>query len=162
MNDVFLSIGTNIGEREANLQQVVQLLQVQVEVVKVSSIYETAPVGYTDQPSFLNIAVHVRTTRSATEMLALCQAIENELGRVRDIRWGPRIIDLDILLFNQEIIVTEHLLVPHPRMYERAFVVVPLVEISESFESEQMALARDTLDKLDLQQEGIILWKKFE
>ncbi|KYG91011.1 2-amino-4-hydroxy-6-hydroxymethyldihydropteridine pyrophosphokinase [[Bacillus] sp. KCTC 13219] len=162
MNDVFLSIGTNIGEREANLQQAVQLLQAQVEVVKVSSIYETAPVGYTDQPSFLNIAVHVRTTRSATEMLALCQAIENELGRVRDIRWGPRIIDLDILLFNQEIIATEHLLVPHPRMYERAFVVVPLVEISESFESEQMALARDTLDKLDLQQEGIILWKKFE
>ncbi|WP_342558152.1 2-amino-4-hydroxy-6-hydroxymethyldihydropteridine diphosphokinase [Metasolibacillus sp. FSL K6-0083] len=162
MNDVFLSIGTNIGEREANLQQAVQLLQAQVEVVKVSSIYETAPVGYTDQPSFLNIAVHVRTTRSATEMLALCQGIENELGRVRDIRWGPRIIDLDILLFNQEIIATEHLLVPHPRMYERAFVVVPLVEISESFESEQMALARDTLDKLDLQQEGIILWKKFE
>ncbi|WP_342471470.1 2-amino-4-hydroxy-6-hydroxymethyldihydropteridine diphosphokinase [Metasolibacillus sp. FSL H7-0170] len=162
MNDVFLSIGTNIGEREANLQQAVQLLQAQVEVVKVSSIYETAPVGYTDQPSFLNIAVHVRTTRSATEMLALCQAIENELGRVRDIRWGPRIIDLDILLFNQEIIATEHLLVPHPRMYERAFVVVPLVEISESFESEQMALARDTLDKLDLQQEGIILWGKFE
>ncbi|WP_107943717.1 2-amino-4-hydroxy-6-hydroxymethyldihydropteridine diphosphokinase [Metasolibacillus fluoroglycofenilyticus] len=162
MNDVFLSIGTNIGEREANLQQAVQLLQAQVEVVKVSSIYETAPVGYTDQPSFLNIAVHVRTTRSATEMLALCQAIENELGRVRDIRWGPRIIDLDILLFNQEIIATEHLLVPHPRMYERAFVVVPLVEISKSFESEQMALARDTLDKLDLQQEGIILWKEFE
>ncbi|WP_107839597.1 2-amino-4-hydroxy-6-hydroxymethyldihydropteridine diphosphokinase [Metasolibacillus meyeri] len=160
MNDVFLSIGTNIGEREGNLKQAVQLLREQVEVVKVSAVYETAPVGYIDQPSFFNIAVHVQTERTAEEALAVCQSIENELGRVRDIRWGPRIIDLDILLFNQESIGTDSLIVPHPRMYERAFVLVPLVEISESFESGQITQARDTLAKLDLRQEGITLWKK--
>ncbi|WP_042479019.1 2-amino-4-hydroxy-6-hydroxymethyldihydropteridine diphosphokinase [Bacillus ndiopicus] len=162
MNDVFLSIGTNIGKREENLKQAVQLLKKQVDVIKVSSIYETAPVGYTDQPSFLNIAVHIKTKWNAAETLVVCQSVENELGRVRDIRWGPRIIDLDILLFNHDKIETDSLIVPHPRMYERAFVLVPLVEISESFESGQMTQARDTLDKLDLQQEGITLWKKAE
>lgn len=162
MNDVFLSIGTNIGEREENLKQAIQLLRQQVEVVNVSAVYETAPVGYIDQPSFFNIAVHIKTDKTAEETLNICQSIENELGRVRDIRWGPRIIDLDILLFNEEQIETERLIVPHPRMYERAFVLVPLVEISESFESGQMTQAHDTLAKLDLQQEGITLWQRAE
>ena len=159
MNDVFLSIGTNIGDREENLKQAVRLLGQQFDIVSISSIYETAPVGYVDQPSFLNIAVHVKTLISPLDTLFACQAIENELGRVRDIRWGPRIIDLDILLYNHENIETDNLIVPHPRMYERAFVLVPLVEITSNYFSEQLAQARQELATLDREKEGIILWK---
>ena len=89
MNDVYLSIGTNIGDRKRNLQDAVRLLteNADVKVISVSSIYETAPVGYLDQDAFLNIAVYVQTSKSADEMLIICQSIENELGRVRKIRW---------------------------------------------------------------------------
>lgn len=159
MNDVYLSIGTNIGDRKRNLQEAVRLLTETkgIEVVRVSSIYETAPVGYVDQDAFLNIAVYVKTTKSADEMLAACQSIEQELGRVRLIRWGPRSIDLDILLYNQENIESEHLIIPHARMYERAFVLVPLMEIV-STHSVQLQKASEALTAFDLQKEGIQLW----
>jgi len=161
MKDVYLSIGTNIGERYENLQQAVALLREKenVEVVRVSSVYETAAVGYTDQADFLNIAVHLKTDASSTEMLKICQSIEQELGRVREFRWGPRIIDLDILLYNQETIETESLLVPHPRMYERAFVLVPLVEITPAPFGDQLQQAHHLLQQMDRESEGINLWQ---
>ena len=104
MNKVYLSLGTNIGDRESNLKLAVEMLQSKesIEVKAVSSIYETDPVGFLDQPSFLNIAVYIETNLSSQETLKICQSIENELGRVREIRWGPRIIDLDILLYNND------------------------------------------------------------
>ena len=159
MNDVYLSIGTNIGDRKRNLQEAVKLLTEAegIEVIRVSSIYETAPIGYVDQDAFLNIAVYVKTTKSADEMLAACHYIEQELGRVRLIRWGPRSIDLDILLYNQENIESEHLIVPHARMYERAFVLVPLMEIV-STKSVQLQKASEAFANFDLQKEGIQLW----
>ncbi|MEK5330472.1 MULTISPECIES: 2-amino-4-hydroxy-6-hydroxymethyldihydropteridine diphosphokinase [unclassified Lysinibacillus] len=162
MNDVYLSIGTNIGERYENLQHAIELLigEEGVEVVRISSIYETAAVGYTDQADFLNIAVYIRTSYSSSEMLKVCQSVENELGRVREFRWGPRIIDLDILLYNHENIETESLLVPHPRMYERAFVLVPLIEITPTPVGEQLQRAHETLKQLNCQEEGIMLWKE--
>ncbi|MFJ7669656.1 2-amino-4-hydroxy-6-hydroxymethyldihydropteridine diphosphokinase [Lysinibacillus sp. NPDC097195] len=162
MNDVYLSIGTNIGERYENLQRALELLMEKegLEVIRISSIYETAAVGYTDQADFLNIAVHVRTSSSSSEMLKICQSVENELGRIREFRWGPRIIDLDILLYNHENIETESLLVPHPRMYERAFVLVPLIEITPVPNSEQLQLAHETLQQMNCQEEGITLWKE--
>ncbi|QPQ33612.1 MULTISPECIES: 2-amino-4-hydroxy-6-hydroxymethyldihydropteridine diphosphokinase [unclassified Lysinibacillus] len=161
MNDVYLSIGTNIGERYENLQRAIELLMEKegVEVIRISSIYETAAVGYTDQADFLNIAVAIRTSCSSSEMLKICQSVENELGRVREFRWGPRIIDLDILLYNHENIETESLLVPHPRMYERAFVLVPLIEITPTPVGEQLQRAHDTLKQLNCQAEGVMLWK---
>ncbi|AJK89843.1 2-amino-4-hydroxy-6-hydroxymethyldihydropteridine diphosphokinase [Lysinibacillus fusiformis] len=161
MKDVYLSIGTNIGERYENLQQAVALLREKenIEVVRVSSVYETAAVGYTDQADFLNIAVHLKTDASSTEMLKICQSIEQELGRVREFRWGPRIIDLDILLYNQENIETENLLVPHPRMYERAFVLVPLVEITPAPFGDQLQQAHHLLQQMDRESEGINLWQ---
>lgn len=161
MNNVYLSIGTNIGEREQNLKLAVKMLQnsPDVDVKSVSSIYETAPVGYIDQPSFLNIAVHIETHHSAFKMLEICQSIENELGRVREIRWGPRIIDLDILLFNHDNIEVENLIVPHPRMYERAFVLVPLLEIAAQPMTEQLQMAKVSLNSMDLDKEGITKWK---
>lgn len=98
--------------------------------MSVSSIYETAPVGYTDQADFLNVVISVATELDAHELLEACQGIEHELGRVRDIRWGPRTVDIDILLYNNDNIETESLIVPHPRMHERAFVLIPLLEIA--------------------------------
>ncbi|KGR73506.1 2-amino-4-hydroxy-6-hydroxymethyldihydropteridine diphosphokinase [Ureibacillus manganicus] len=164
MNKVYLSIGTNIGDREQNLKHAANLLYDTsgIDIKAISSIYETAPVGYLDQPSFLNISLLLETTFSAMECLKICQMIENELGRVRDIRWGPRIIDLDILLFNNENIEVEHLIVPHPRMYERAFVLVPLLEIAEQPFSTHLEMAKENVTNMDLQKEGITKWKVTE
>ena len=161
MNVVYLSIGTNMGEREQNLKLAVKLLTETegVTVEAVSSIYETAPVGFVDQASFLNIAVRLTTNLSAADMLNVCQGIEQELGRVREYRWGPRIIDLDILLYNHENIETESLIVPHERMFERAFVLVPLVEISDQA-TEQLRSAHKALVTMDIQKEGVVQWKK--
>lgn len=132
MKNAFISIGSNIGNRFQHLKDSIQALHSHdgVSVVSVSSIYETAPVGYTDQADFLNVVISVSTELDAHELLATCQEIEHELGRVRDIRWGPRTVDLDILLYNHEDIETERLIVPHPRMHERAFVLIPLLEIA--------------------------------
>lgn len=154
MNDVYLSIGTNIGEREDNLRRAVRLLAEQVKVETVSAVYETAAVGFTDQADFLNIAVHVKTQLAPIAMLDVCQAIENELGRVRTIRWGPRVIDLDILLYNNENMNTERLILPHPRMYERAFVLIPLFDVVAT-QSEQLAKARDIVMQMDAETEGV-------
>lgn len=154
MNDVYLSIGTNIGEREDNLRRAVRLLAEQVTIETVSAVYETAAVGFTDQADFLNIAVHVKTALSPLAMLDVCQAIENELGRVRTVRWGPRVIDLDILLYNNENMNTERLILPHPRMYERAFVLIPLFDVVAT-QSEQLTKARDIVMQMDANTEGV-------
>lgn len=161
MNTVYLSIGTNMGDREANLRLAVKLLaEAQgLTVEAVSSIYETAPVGFVDQASFLNIAVRISTGLSPSDTLRLCQEIEQELGRVREFRWGPRIIDLDILLYNHENIETESLVVPHERMFERAFVLVPLMEISGPFIG-HLRRAQEALESMDIQKEGVVRWKK--
>ncbi|WP_068986613.1 MULTISPECIES: 2-amino-4-hydroxy-6-hydroxymethyldihydropteridine diphosphokinase [Lysinibacillus] len=161
MNDVYLSIGTNMGDRFENLQLAVKLLmdKAEIDVVHTSSVYETAAVGYTNQADFLNIAVHIKTSYSSSEMLKICQWVENELGRVREFRWGPRIIDLDILLFNHENIETESLVVPHPRMYERAFVLVPLIEIAPIPVGKQLQKAHDIMQQVDCEKEGVTLWQ---
>ena len=149
MNVVYLSIGSNIGDRLHHLTEAVRALHVHegLIVTMVSSIYETAPVGFTDQADFLNMVVCVETGLAAREILEVCQEIEHELGRIRDVRWGPRTVDLDILLYNNDAIETEHLIVPHPRMHERAFVLIPLLEIAP-------LLASPMVDA------GVILWKK--
>lgn len=136
MNDSFLSLGSNMGNRLDMLKGAVQLLMdhPSIRVVAISSLYETDPVGFTDQDPFLNMVVRLRTELSALALLDACQEIEQKLNRERLIRWGPRTIDLDILLYNQENIKTERLIVPHPRMHERAFVLIPLLEVNPSLE----------------------------
>ena len=101
-----------------------------MEIAAVSSIYETAPVGLTDQPDFLNLVVSVRTALSPRELMDALLHIENKMGRVRTVRWGPRVIDLDLLLYGSEQVDLPQLTVPHPRLRERAFVLVPLAEIA--------------------------------
>ncbi|BBP86538.1 2-amino-4-hydroxy-6-hydroxymethyldihydropteridine pyrophosphokinase [Bacillus safensis] len=118
----------------------------------ISSIYETAPVGYENQDDFLNMAVKITTSLRPEELLSLTQKIEQELGRTREVRWGPRTADLDILLYNRENIETEQLVVPHPRMYERLFVLVPMSEICPEIGEVQINAVTD--------QEGVSIWKK--
>lgn len=132
MNNIaYISLGTNQGNRERFLKSAIKMLEnhPQIALSDVSSIYETEPVGFTEQPKFLNMVVKLTTSLSAFELLELTQKIENELGRKRVIHWGPRTIDLDILLYNNDNIKSEQLSVPHPRMFERAFVIIPMLEI---------------------------------
>jgi len=127
----YLSLGTNIGEREQFLRDAIFKLNThpEIRVLRQSSVYETDPVGFTEQATFLNTVVQVETALLAEELLAYGQEIERQLGRERTIRWGPRTIDVDILLYEQMVIQTEDLVVPHPRMHERSFVLVPLSEL---------------------------------
>ncbi|CAM2363476.1 2-amino-4-hydroxy-6-hydroxymethyldihydropteridine diphosphokinase [Listeria seeligeri] len=132
MAKAFLSIGTNIGERLDNLNSAVSGLAAveQIKIIKVSSVYETDAVGYEDQAAFLNIVVEIETSFAPVELLDFCLALELELGRVRLFKWGPRLIDIDILLYEDVKLDTEKLKIPHPYMKERAFVMIPLIEIS--------------------------------
>ncbi len=128
----YIGLGSNIGDREFQLNRALELLKAaeKVEVTAVSSFYNTAPVGYEQQPDFLNAVVEIRTTLWANSLLQLCSEIEKELKRERIIRWGPRTIDLDILLFGNAVINEKDLVIPHPRMHERKFVMEPLNEIA--------------------------------
>ncbi|PWU67806.1 2-amino-4-hydroxy-6-hydroxymethyldihydropteridine diphosphokinase [Gracilibacillus dipsosauri] len=132
MNQAYIALGSNIEPRLEYLQLAIQRLKEHrsIQIKKVSGIYETAPVGFTDQNDFLNMAIRIETTLSPLELLDTCQEIEHSLGRKREIKWGPRTIDLDILLYNQENIETERLTLPHPSMHERAFVLMPLMDIN--------------------------------
>ena len=135
MNVAFIALGTNIEPRFEYLKVALLTLRKNgdIYIKQESSIYETEPVGYTDQADFLNMVIEVETELSPIELLDVCQEIELKLGRERKVRFGPRTIDLDILLYNQENIETERLSVPHVRMHERAFVLVPLAEIAHSY-----------------------------
>lgn len=131
MNRSIIALGTNIEPREQHLNGALELLakHKSIEIKKRSSIYQTVPVGYTEQPDFLNMTIEIDTPLEALYLLDVCQEIEQQLGRERTIRYGPRTIDLDIIVYNQEDRESERLILPHPRMHERAFVLVPLMEI---------------------------------
>ncbi|MGM8215688.1 2-amino-4-hydroxy-6-hydroxymethyldihydropteridine diphosphokinase [Bacillaceae bacterium W0354] len=132
MNDVYIALGSNIEPREKFLNDACTALEEQgIKIFKKSSVYVTKPVGYVDQNDFLNQVILVKTELSPFDLLNICQSIEKELGRTRHIRFGPRTIDLDVLLFNNERVHTDKLTIPHPRMHERAFVLVPLHEINQ-------------------------------
>ena len=132
-NLVYLALGTNLGEREENLKQALKMLPPQVEITGVSRLYETAPAYVTDQPAFLNIAAEGRTTLEAPALLDYLKQLENEIGREKTIRYGPRQIDLDIIFFRDLVLNAPHLHIPHPRMNERGFVLRPLADIAPNF-----------------------------
>jgi 2-amino-4-hydroxy-6-hydroxymethyldihydropteridine diphosphokinase len=131
LTTAYVGLGANLGEREVTLGRALELLGERVEVTGVSSFRDTAPVGYTDQPRFLNAAARVETELAPRELLDLLLAVERELGRVREgsPRFGPRTIDLDLLLYGDEAIEEPGLTVPHPRLHERVFVLEPLAEL---------------------------------
>ncbi len=128
----YIGLGSNMGNREENLDRAIALLDGtgKIRVTAVSSYYNTAPVGYLQQEDFLNAVAEIKTGLTANELLKVCNSIELELKRERIIRWGPRTIDLDILLYGDMIINEEKLTIPHPRMNERKFVLEPLSEIA--------------------------------
>jgi 2-amino-4-hydroxy-6-hydroxymethyldihydropteridine diphosphokinase len=128
----FLALGSNLGDRLANLQLALDELaqHTAVDVIAVSRVYETTPVGGPKQGEYLNAVVALDTSLSPHELLHLAQAIEQAAERVRDVRWGPRTLDVDVLLYGDRTIDDPDLTVPHPRMWERAFVLVPLRDVA--------------------------------
>jgi 2-amino-4-hydroxy-6-hydroxymethyldihydropteridine diphosphokinase len=135
----YLALGSNLGNRQENLKKAIAALGERVKIIRVSRVYETAPMGLTEQPDFLNLVVEIETDLPARELLQEAKAIEQILGRQEGPRWGPRVIDIDILLLGEENISEPGLKIPHPRMTERAFVMVPLAELAP-----ELAIGRET------------------
>jgi len=131
MHEAFLSLGTNLGDRIGHLCQARDRLSREgVRIISESSIYETQPVDYVEQPDFLNQVVRVETALSAQDLLTVCKRIEQDQGRKPgNLRFGPRPLDLDILLYDDFTLESEDLTIPHPRMSQRRFMLIPLVEI---------------------------------
>lgn len=145
----YLLIGANLGDRRIQLQQAVTLIGQQAgPVTGMSSLYETAPWGKTDQPAFLNQALCITTSLSPQELLETLLRIEQQLGRIRTEKYGPRTIDIDILLYDQSCVQEEHLIIPHPELPRRRFALLPLAEIAPGYEH-PILLA--TIDHLLLQ-----------
>ena len=128
---VCLGLGSNLGDRRENLLSALRLLDTMegMRILEISSVYETEPWGVTEQPDFLNLVALLSTTRDPRGVLTACEEVEKKLGRVRAERWGPRVIDVDILLYDDLELEEEDLVIPHPRMLERDFVMVPLREL---------------------------------
>ncbi len=127
---VYLGLGSNLGNRQGNLDKALDYLSHRLRVEKVSSVYDTEPIGNVNQPRFLNMVCQIQTRLTAKELFTLIQGIESRLGRAPGKRNAPRPIDIDILFYGDQIIETPELVIPHPRLTERAFVLVPLAEIA--------------------------------
>ncbi len=142
MTSVFISMGSNLGDRVEMLRRGLDELDQlnDTQVVRLSSIYDTEPVGEVDQPRFLNAVVMIETELEPQVLLWNLLLIERRLGRVRTRRWGPRPIDLDILLYGDDVIDEEGLVVPHPLLQERAFVLVPLAELAADLDHPSLGL----------------------
>jgi len=126
----YIGLGSNLGEKKDNCRKAIALLAKSGRVVRASSLYRTEPVGLAEQDDFVNAVVEIETILPPEALLDQCRSIENELGRVRTVRWGPRTIDVDILLYGAVMIETPELTIPHPLLHNRRFVLVPLCEIA--------------------------------
>jgi 2-amino-4-hydroxy-6-hydroxymethyldihydropteridine diphosphokinase len=146
----YLGLGSNLGDKAANLRAAVRYLRDGkcCCVARVSSLYVTKAVGLADQPDFLNAVVELRTSLNPDELLAKCREVERKIGRVRTIRWGPRVIDLDILIYENACVNTQDLVIPHRRLRERAFVLAPLAEIAPNLDVGAGVTAREALESV--------------
>lgn len=135
MSRAILSLGANIGDSLESLRAAVEAIKLlpKTKVLCCSAVYKTAPVGGVEQEDFLNICLEIETLLSPQALLGACLGIEAAMGRVRKIRFGPRIIDIDIIVFEGETINTQELTLPHPRMHERAFVIVPMLDLIDDY-----------------------------
>jgi 2-amino-4-hydroxy-6-hydroxymethyldihydropteridine diphosphokinase len=131
MYTAYIGIGSNLGDRKNNCARAIDLLKQQgVSIKKCSSLRETQPWGLQDQPLFLNMAIEIETDNTPNELLTLVKDIETKIGRQKSFPWGPRVVDLDILFFNEVVIQSQELTIPHPYMHNRAFVLEPMQEIA--------------------------------
>ena len=151
MTTAFVGLGANIGPREVTLLRAVDLLAEadEVDVLEVSALRETEPVGVVEQPAFLNGAVRIETSLAARELLEALLGIERMLGRVREERWGPRTVDLDLLVYGAETIDEPGLTVPHPRLHERRFALEPLAELDPELAIPGLGRVSEALAALD-------------
>jgi 2-amino-4-hydroxy-6-hydroxymethyldihydropteridine diphosphokinase len=156
MRRVYLGLGTNLGDREQNLRDAIARLKVVkgVNFLRQSRVYQTEPMHIAHQPEFLNMVVEIeaRDDMSARDLLTVVKDIEKEIGRKHRERWGPREIDIDILLFGDERIEVDDFQVPHPRMWERAFVIVPLAELAPEVGSPAGERVADVAKRLSMEQ----------
>lgn len=130
---IYLALGTNLGDRPANLRAALAALEPRVRIEAESRIYETPPWGFLDQPAFLNMALRAETDLSPADLLTFLKTLETDLGRAPTFRNGPRLIDIDILFYDDLVLDTPPLVIPHPRLHERDFVLVPLADIAPDF-----------------------------
>jgi 2-amino-4-hydroxy-6-hydroxymethyldihydropteridine diphosphokinase len=154
---VYISLGTNLGNRCENLKSAAGSLPPQVRPKAYSGIYKTPPWGYTDQPDFLNQVIQAQTELPASDLLDYLKNIEVDLGRQATFRYGPRLIDLDILFYGEQVIESSKLVIPHPRLHERAFVLVPLVDLTPGL---RHPILKRTIQELleDIDTSGIALY----
>ena len=161
---VYLGLGSNLGDRRRNLAVALRRLEPLVRVEAVSSLYETAPVGPQDQPSFFNAVCRAVTELPPLDLLRHLQEIEQELGRRPSARWGPRPIDLDLLLYGDQVIDEPALRVPHPELPNRAFVLVPLAELAAELQhperGETVRSLADRADQSGVQKQADVGWER--
>lgn len=156
----YIALGSNVGDRHQHLKQAISHIDAHpnISVEAKSYIYETDPVGYLDQPQFLNMVIRVRTTLEPETLLKEQLRIELLLGRKREVRFGPRTIDLDLLIYENVSMETELLILPHPRMMERAFVLVPLFDVLNAEYETYNTIAETAQKALQMRKEGIKKW----
>jgi 2-amino-4-hydroxy-6-hydroxymethyldihydropteridine diphosphokinase len=130
MNEVYLGLGSNVGDRLLNLNKAIELLSEKIQILKKSKIYVSKAVGYTDQPDFYNMVLYGKTDLSPEELFNFIKDVEKNAGRVFRFHWGPREIDIDILFYNDLVYKSDKLNIPHPRLHERDFVLLPLIELN--------------------------------
>lgn len=161
VNNIFLLLGSNLGNRLSQLQLAIEELNQHIFIVNRSSIYESEPWGVNEQPWFLNAVLEIATNLSPEELLNTCQEIENKMGRKRIKRWGERVIDIDILYYNHEVIEKSHLIIPHIGIPTRKFTLMPLAEIAPNFihpisNKTSLELLSDCDDVLDCKKSNLI------
>lgn len=144
----YIGLGGNIGDVHANMQAALEIIHAddRIEILQISSVYKTPPWGIKDQNWFLNACACLKTTLTAYELLQVCLTVEKQLKRVREVRWGPRTIDLDVLVFGDERIEQENLQIPHPRMHERAFVLKPMMDLAPEIKLQDKTISKWLLE----------------
>jgi len=155
---VYLGLGTNLGDRQANLDKALSLLSQRLGKLRVSSVYDTEPIGNVNQPRFLNMVCQAYTNLAPAELLALAKGIELKLGRAFHKSSAPRPIDVDILFYGDQVVETPELVIPHPRLTERAFVLIPLAELAPEFVHPVKGKTVKELLEIVKEKQGVFKW----